>query len=271
MNADVLQKVFEHAEAVDQWCAKNGGIRIMTALFGSQNYGLATIKSDVDTKSIVIPELSDWSWGDIDKYNTTINMPDGSHAEVKNVPDMFKQYIKGNINFLETLYTEYVDIAPGWEWVYHDLMGVRDNISRHNLYNAGQTWLGYMSQSLERAFTSTSESLGYREECGYNPKALMNTFRIKESIIRFFEFNRPFDEAIDMTDMRGVLLDIKENPMPRDVAMIYGRDLRKWLDKEYEYIRNKYENKSVFNSKFYLQQLCKLIHMTLVDEEEEMY
>lgn len=267
MNQDILVKVFEHAEAVDQWCSKHGGIRIMTALFGSQNYGLATAKSDVDTKSIVIPDLADWTWGETDKYNTTITMPDGSHAEIKSVPDMFKQYMKSNINFIETLYTEYVDIAPAWEWVYNELIGIRDNVSRHNMYAAGQTWLGYLSQALERAFVSTSESLGYKEEYQYNPKSLMNAFRIKESIIRFFEFNRPFDEAIDMSDMRGMLLDIKEYPMPRDVAMTYGKDLRKWMDKEHEYIRSHYENKEVFNCKFYFQQLCKIIYAVLVEEE----
>lgn len=268
MREEALRKVFEHAEHVDKWCAKHGGIRFMTALFGSQNYSLDNDKSDVDTKSVIIPDLNDWIWGDIEKYNTTIEMPDGSHAEVKAFPSMCKQWIKGNINFLETLYTEYVDIAPGWEWLYDDLLGVRDQLSRHNMYRAGKTWLGYLDQAIERAFNSTSESLGYRPECGYNPKSLMNAFRIKESFIRFFMFNRPFDEAIDMSDMRAMLLDVKENPMPRDVAFTYMRDLVTWMEQvAYPYIRDHYTDKEVFNVDFYMRQLCKMVYVTLGENE----
>lgn len=267
MNADVLQKVFEHAETVDKWCAKNGGIRIMTALFGSQNYGLATTKSDVDTKSIIIPELNDWTWGETNKYNATIIMPDGSHAETKGFADMMKQYIKSNINFIETLYTPYIDIAPGWEWVYEELIEVRDNISRHNMYRTGKTWLGYLNQALERAFTSTSESLGYRPDYGYNPKSLMNAFRIKESFIRFFQFNRPFDEAIDVSGVRGMLLDIKDSPMPYDVAMVYNTDLHLWMNKAHKYIDEHYTDKEVFNCKFYFQVLCKQVYCILGEQE----
>ena len=269
MNQDVLERVFKHAERVDEWCAKNGGIRVMTALFGSQNYGLATTKSDVDTKSIIIPELRDWTWGDIAKYNKTIEMDNGEHAEIKNITDMFKQYIKGNINFLETLYTEYVDIAPGWEWFCEALMDVRDNISRHNLYQSAQCWLGYESQALERTFFNDSVSLGYNEAIGYNPKSLMNAFRIKESFIRFFQFNRPFDEAIDVTDMRGILLDVKEYPMDRDVAMTFARDLRKWMDKAHEWVRNTYQNKEVFNADFYFRSLCEEVYIVLGENEIE--
>lgn len=267
MNADVLQKVFEHAEAIDKWCAKNGGIRVMTALFGSQNYGLATSKSDVDTKSIIIPDLADWTWGDTDKYNTTLVMEDGSHAETKSIGDMLKQYIKGNINFVETLYTEYVDIAPAWEWLYNELVGVRDNVSRHNLFRAAQTWLGYERQALERAMHSTSEALGFRADCGYNPKSLMNAFRIKESFIRFFQFNRPFDESINVEDMRGLLLDVKENPMPRDVAEVYYYDLLAWIERQKIYIKERYEDKEVFNCEFYFKQLCKIVYCVLGEEE----
>lgn len=267
MREEALRKVFEHAEFVDNWCATHGGIRVMTALFGSQNYGTDNENSDVDTKSIIIPELCDWTWGDTEKYNTTLIMPDGSHAETKSLVDMCKQYIKGNINFIETLYTPYIDIAPGWEWLYEAFFDVRDNVSRHNLYKMAQTWLGYERQAIERAFNSTSESLGYRPECGYNPKSLMNAFRIKESFIRFFQFNRPFDEAIDVSDMRNYFLEIKENPMPVDVAIVYKRDLLDWIERAKGYVKDHFVDKEVFNVDFYFKSLCEEVYVTLGKEE----
>ncbi len=269
MNQDVLERVFEHAKVVDEWCAKNGGIRVMTALFGSQNYGLATSKSDVDTKSIIVPELRDWTWGDTEKYNRTLVLDNGEHAETKCLHDMCKQYIKGNINFLETLYTDYVDVAPGWEWFYNILAQARDNISRHNLYRSAKCWLGYESQALERTFFSDSVALGYNEAVGYNPKSLMNAFRIKESFIRFFQFNRPFDEAIDVSDMRGILVDVKEHPMDRDIAWMFASDLRKWMDKAHEWVRQTYTDKEVFNADFFSRMLCEEVYVTLGENEFE--
>ena len=264
MNLNALQKVFEHAQFVDQWCAENGGIRVMTALFGSQNYNLDSENSDVDTKSIIIPELDDWSWGDVNKYNTTLELPDGSHAETKHLAEMLRQYMKCNINFLETLYTEYVDIAPGWEWLYDELICVRQQITTHNMYKMGRTWVGYLVQALQRAFTSTSVSLGYNEEVDYNPKSLMNAMRIKESFIKFFEFHRSFDEAIDMSGWRSMLLAVKNHPMPRDVAIIFGRDIEKWIDDHaIPYLQEHYEDKEDFNIDWYMRQLCVSVQTSL--------
>ena len=101
----VMDKIYEHVQAVDTYCKSIGAVRILTALYGSQNYNLHTPTSDVDTKSIIIPNLQDWLWGEDQQTNKVLTLADGSHAECKPVVDMFKQYLKGNINFLETLIT----------------------------------------------------------------------------------------------------------------------------------------------------------------------
>lgn len=270
MNIDILTKVFDHAKVVDEWCARNGGIRVMTALFGSQNYGLATTKSDVDTKSIIVPNLDDWTWGDTDKYNTTIELLNGEHAETKSLPDMCKQFIKCNINFIEILYTDYVDIAPGWEWLYNEFVSVRDRVVRHNDYKAAQTWLGYERQALHRAFNSTSVALGYREDCEYNPKALMNAFRIKESFIRFFQKGQDFKSAIDVCDMRGILLDVKLDPFPKDIAEMYEKDLVNWFDSTRDWVFEHLENKETFNCDYWFKATCKVVYAYLAKEEVDL-
>lgn len=250
-NAKVMAKVFEHAKAVDELCEKTGGMRIMTALFGSQNYNLDTNQSDVDTKSIVIPNLKDWLWNEVHYDN--INMPDGSHAEIKNVTAMFKQFIKGDINFLEILYTPYVDIAPGWEWFYEELTAQADNISRHNLFAQGHTWVSHCQQMRERTLTRLDN---IDPSLSYNAKAFMNALRIKESCIRFFEFNRPFDESIDMEDLREELLKIKMGYLDKDTIRDMCYDLDEWIVKFDAYITNHYTDKEVFDVKNYLKTLA---------------
>ena len=258
MRAEVLSKVFEHAEMIDNWCKVNGGERAFTALFGSQNYNLDTKNSDVDTKSVIIPKLEDWTWEDLDKYNTILTMPDGSHAEIKCLPDMCKQYIKCNINFLETLYTEYVDVADNWAWLYSDLLDMRDKLSTSNMYKMGKTWLGYLKQSIDRAFGSASISLGYNPVLGYNPKSLMTAMRIKQSFYRFFMQGYSFDAAIDMSNMRDELLQIKTEPVPYDNAIVYREALVKWSDEiASPFIQYNFKDKNEFDAVWHMKLLCK--------------
>lgn len=265
-NKIALEKVFEHARAVDKYCAEHGGTRIFTALFGSQNYGLDDEHSDVDTKSLIIPELTDWLWSTEGDTNTLITMSDGSHAELKPVVSMFKQFLKGNINFLEVLYTPYVDVAPGWEWLYEELVFNADYITEHNKYNQASVWFGYLNQMISRTQHSSMtakidpithcDTMGYNYELGYNPKALMNAVRLKETIIRYFEFKRPFNEAIDMTDMREYILPIKRSALTHDHVVDILDDLDSWMGKMRVWIHEHYENKQTFNAEFYLRHLA---------------
>lgn len=266
-NEHALLKVFEHAKAVDAYCRKIGAVRIFTALFGSQNYGLATENSDVDTKSIIVPALSDWLWSTEGESNHVIVLPDGSHAEMKPVVGMFKQFIKGNINFLEMLYTPYVDIAPGWEWLYEELTEDADNIARHNMYRQAAVWFGYINQMMKRTMHSTAEQ-GFNATLGYNPKALMNMLRLKETFIRWFEFHRPFDEAIDMGDFRDEMLAVKSGGMSRDYAELLVNDTNAWIEKWKAYIEQHYTDTEKFNVDYVLRKLSLHIFYSI---EEEIY
>lgn len=278
-NETFLRKVFEHAEAVDQYCEKIGAIRVMTGLYGSQNYGLATETSDVDTKSIIIPKLDDWLWSTEGDTNHVITMPDGSHAELKPVVGMFKQFMKGNINFLEMLYTPYIDIACGWEWLYNDLIDNADNIARHNMYKQASVWFGYIDQMMNRTFRCSLNSTrnpetnkdeqGYDYTLHYNPKALMNALRLKETFIRWFEFHRPFDEAIDMGDFYDELLAVKGGSMSYEYAQQLISDMDKWVVKMREWVHQHYTDKEVFNVEYYFRQLClKIFHVREWKDEQ---
>lgn len=265
-NAAVLEKVFEHAEAVDRYCAEHNMTRICTALFGSQNYCLDTDASDVDTKSIIVPNKYDWLWSTEGSANYVLEMPDGSHAEMKPVVGMFKQFLKGNVNFIEILYTPYVDIAEGWEEWYCELIDQADNICRHNMYNQARAWLGFVDQMARRTVRSSmnvkvdpvtkKDTMGYDYNLHYNPKAFMNFLRLKETFIRYFHFHRPFDEAIDMTDRRDELLAVKAGSLPRDYVEDMIEDGDTWIEKEHQYIVDHYEDKEVWDAEGFLRILA---------------
>ena len=60
-------------------------------LYGSQNYGLATANSDIDTKMIVIPSFDDLIFKK--PVSKTIRFPWGE-CDVKDVREMIKSYKK---------------------------------------------------------------------------------------------------------------------------------------------------------------------------------
>ena len=261
-----FRKVVEHAKAVDNYCREHNCIRIMTALFGSQNYGLDEATSDIDTKSIVVPAVDDWLWNTEGDSNHLIIMPDGSHAEMRPVVSMFKQFLKGNINFLEILYTPYLDIADGWEWFYKCLSDHADDIFSYNMYRQSSVWLGFVDQMARRTVKSNSEQ-GYKEELRYNPKAFMNFLRLKETFTRYFEFHRPLEEALDMTDQREDLLAIKHGFLDWEYVNTLIKDSDTWIAKKKEYIQKHYEDKEVWNAEGYLRELALQTFLSVAKED----
>ena len=109
-------------------------------LCGSQNYGLAAEDSDVDTKAVIVPSLNDLILAS--PVSRTIRF-DCGECDVKDVREMVKNVKKQNVNFVETLFTD-----------YH-----------------------YISPSFRRMLTKTEKTAADIEQYGYHRKSLMNTFK----------------------------------------------------------------------------------------------
>ena len=88
-------------------------------LYGSQNYGFATEESDIDLVAVVVPE-----WNDIvalkQPLSTTITLPNGELCMVKDIRVMRDMLLKQNLNFIETLFTEYKWVNPFYADIYQD-------------------------------------------------------------------------------------------------------------------------------------------------------
>lgn len=85
-------------------------------LYGSQNYGISTENSDVDTKAILVPTVQDLV---LEKpVSRELHMDNGEHCEVKDIREMVKMFEKQNINFLEIMYTDYCLINPKYNHLW---------------------------------------------------------------------------------------------------------------------------------------------------------
>ena len=99
---DIKKRIKEHFDYV-----LNKGYEVFGIyLQGSQNYMLETENSDIDTKCIVIPSLSDIVLNK-EPISKTIVLENNEHIDVKDIRIMFDIFKKQNINFIEILFTKY--------------------------------------------------------------------------------------------------------------------------------------------------------------------
>ena len=101
-------------------------------LYGSQNYGLATESSDVDTKVILIPTIDDLcskKAGFVKEYQTNNN----EKVVIMDLIHYFDNLKKQNINYVETLFTEYRWINPDHVWLWGALQSMREVIAYYDV------------------------------------------------------------------------------------------------------------------------------------------
>jgi predicted nucleotidyltransferase len=87
-------------------------------LYGSQNYGFATEKSDVDSRVIIFPTFEEFCLQK-DWVSKTIELENGEHIDIKDIRLFRENLLKQNINFMENLFTEYYIINPRYEELFN--------------------------------------------------------------------------------------------------------------------------------------------------------
>lgn len=161
----------------------------VTMLYGSQNYGLDAATSDVDTKTMLLPTLKMVALSD-KRISTELTMKDGSLDNCKDLREMFGNYLKGNINFVETLFTRYFTVDEDYA---HEFWELREH--RHLIANARPQKLMHMAcgmarqkyAAFEKAFEGKKEVLA---QYGYDPKQLHH-------LVRLYHFMKTYSETLD--------------------------------------------------------------------------
>lgn len=143
-------------------------------LYGSQNYNLDTPESDIDTKVIIIPSFEDLVLNK--PVSKTITLPWGE-CDIKDVREMIKSYKKQNVNYLETLFTDYYYINPKYKKPFNKLIQKREEIAHYNEHKAFDCFNGLMMQSKKRLTKSTETTKEDIEKYGYHRKSFMNIYK----------------------------------------------------------------------------------------------
>lgn len=155
-------------------------------LQGSQNYGLDTEESDIDTKLIVLPKFEDIAFNR-QPISTTHIRENDEHIDFKDLRLYIQTFRKQNINFLEILFTDFKILNYEYEKFWNVLVENREAIARYNPYQAikamkGQAMEKY--QKMEHPYPAKKDVL---EKFGYDPKQLHHLLRIEEYLGRYIE------------------------------------------------------------------------------------
>lgn len=194
MDKKWLSEVLHHHELAQTHCANERPV-MLTALYGSQNYGLATNASDVDTKSYVFPSFHEVA---LHKplLSNELTALDDSHVELKDYRDMCTNLRKQSINFLETLFTPYVVVNPVFQNFYDSLTSHREEIARIDVNRGVLSMFGHMC-NMEKRFKRDG-----------NPKQAATVMRLHD-FMRRYTTDEPYEEILFNPSNKDMLSEMR--------------------------------------------------------------
>lgn len=153
-------------------------------LQGSQNYGLDTLNSDIDTKLIVTPRVKELALNEQSISRTHVR-DNEEHTDWKDVRLYMETFRKQNLNFLEILFTDFYWINPIYEHEWNRLVAMREDIAHMNPGRAVMSMKGLAQtkyKNIERFHPTHADIF---EKYHYNPKEVSHLVRIRDYIDRY--------------------------------------------------------------------------------------
>lgn len=131
MNTDYKTHV-KFLKVTNEMVQKFGKGFCFSALYGSQNYGLATPESDVDVKVGFLPSTRDVLLaGKRQAMTLTKNGSTDNTVLVKDLRDVFAELYKQNLNFLEVLATPWFHTSLEFKPVFEELRARSNEVARY--------------------------------------------------------------------------------------------------------------------------------------------
>ena len=201
----VMDRVKEHYNEALTYFPEDRIVGIF--LQGSQNYGLATPQSDVDTKLIVTPTFKDIAMNR-KPVSTTHIRANEEHIDFKDIRLYIQTFRKQNLNFLEILYTDFAIVNPIYEKQWNRLVESREAITHFNSYRSVQSMKGIALEkyhAMEHEYPSKIEVL---KKYGYDPKQLHHLVRVEDYLGQYIN-GESYESCLDPGPMKQELIEIK--------------------------------------------------------------
>ena len=200
----ILAAVQRHHEAVEH----EGFLVVMTSLIGSQNYDLDTPISDIDTFSLVFPNIIDVASGS-PPYSGLIEMKDG-HANIKDIRVALGLLKKTSPNSVEYFASKYKVYHPEFEPICREYLD--DNARLWHMIHCNYKHMLYAMAGMAHQLTKRNIPAG---------KRFAHAIRLDDMCYHFFNSHNA-----------GAVLDLRAGG-DRDLALMAKLDKDEINDKYY--------------------------------------
>lgn len=164
-----------HIRAVEAYAGKRP---IFASIYGSQNYGLSTEKSDIDTKAIIFPDLKQIITNQ-GKVSKSLKTESGEICDVKDVASFVQLLLLQNLNCIENLFSKEYFCDEGWDFEISELFAMREDIAHIDANKIFRCAKGMAYSSLKSP----------------NPKRICDVFRMRNFIEAYLS-ERPFSDCL---------------------------------------------------------------------------
>ena len=209
----INEQVAEHYQEALEYFPEENIVGIF--LQGSQNYGLDTPDSDIDTKLIVTPDFHSIAMNS-KPVSTTHIRANEEHIDFKDIRLYIQTFRKQNLNFLEILYTPYFIINPLYEEEWGKLVNKREAICRMNPVRAVSAMKGVALEKYHALKHPYPSKLAVLDRFGYDPKQLLHLLRVEEFIDRYIN-GEAYATCLKPINPK-YLLEIKSGMLPLEEA-----------------------------------------------------
>ena len=202
----IMSRLNEHLESA---LAAHPVDWFVICLQGSQNYGMADENSDIDSKMLVLPSMSDLVLNN-KPFNKVHIMQNDEHCDMKDVREYFKIFRKSNINFVEILFTDYWIVNEKYQDIWLGLRARAEELARYNPYAAVSCMKGMASEKLHALCHEYPSRMSWIAQYGFDPKQLSHLLRIKYFIDNYIA-GESYKDCIYLKDseLRERLLQVK--------------------------------------------------------------
>ncbi len=216
----IIKRVQEHYV----YLLKKGYEIVFLALQGSQNYELdiydKDYTSDIDTKAVILPSFKDFVYNKT-PVSETIVLKNNEHIDVKDVRVMFDTYKKQNINFIETLFSDFRIVNEEYKDIVQTLFDNAEEVAHININQALRCMAGMSMEKLKALKHPYPAIIDKIKKYGYDPKQLHHILRMNEFIKNYFA-GFPYKQCLK-SQRKEFLIQIKKGILSEESAIILAQ------------------------------------------------
>lgn len=214
----IMGRLFEHYNDAVEYFPRDRIVCLNLA--GSQNYGLDMEGSDVDTKLVVVPSFNDIAMNK-QPVSTTHVRQNNEHISFHDVRLYIPTLKKGNINFVETLFSKYTIVNPLYANEWNRLVEAREDIARYDVVRAIHAMRGTMHTKYKLVANNSENRAEAIAKFGYCPKELYVLKRTEEFIRRYI-VGEPYADCLVSKDDK-LLYAIKNGCAATEDALLIAK------------------------------------------------